>query len=201
MAKEHVGDGLECDVFYMDLRAFGKGFEAYYERAKGRGVNYIRSRPAFVEEVPGSRNLIIQYLAEGDRKTAREYDLVILSTGMQPPADSQRLAELFGIELNEFNFCRTSVFAPVQLREGIYVGGPFAEPKDIPETVMDASAAAAKVLALLNNARGSQIAVKEYPPKSTSAGRSPASEYSSATAEAISPVWWMCRVLRNMPGR
>ena len=54
MAKEHVGDGLECDVFYMDLRAFGKGFEAYYERAKGRGVNYIRSRPAFVEEVPAA---------------------------------------------------------------------------------------------------------------------------------------------------
>jgi heterodisulfide reductase subunit A-like polyferredoxin len=165
MAKEHIGDGVACDIFYMDLRAFGKGFEAYYERAKTRGVNYIRSRPTCIEEAPGTGDLRIQYLAEGDRKETREYELVVLSTGMQPPRDSQRLAGLFGVELNEFNFCRTSVFAPAQLREGIYVGGPFAEPKDIPETVMQASAAAAKVLALLRDAKGSLITVKEYPPE------------------------------------
>ena len=165
MAKEHVGEGVECDIFFMDLRAFGKGFEGYYERAKGRGVNYIRSRPASVEEVPETGNLIIHYLGDGDRKKAREYDLVVLSTGMQAPRDAKRLAGLFGMELNEFNFCQTSVFAPAQVREGVYVGGPFTEPKDIPETVMHASAAAAKVLALLRDAKGSLIAVKEYPPE------------------------------------
>jgi heterodisulfide reductase subunit A-like polyferredoxin len=173
IAKEHVGDGLECDIFFMDLRAFGKGFEAYYERAKSRGVNYIRSRPSSVQEVPGTGNLTIEYLAEGDRKRTREYDLVVLSTGMQPPEGARRLADLFGIELNQFNFCQTSVFAPAQLREGVYVGGPFAEPKDIPETVMHASAAAAKVLALLNGARGSLIAVKEYPPEIDVSGQPP----------------------------
>ena len=165
MAKEHVGDGVECDIFYMDLRAFGKGFEGYYERAKGRGVNYIRSRPASVQEIPETGNLIIDYLAEGDRKTAREYDLVVLSTGMQAPRDAKRLAGIFGMELNQFNFCQTSVFAPAQVREGVYVGGPFTEPKDIPETVMQASAAAAKVLALLSGAKGSLIAVKRISPR------------------------------------
>ncbi len=173
MAKEHVGDGLECDIFYMDLRAFGKGFEGYYERAKGRGVNYIRCRPTSVEQVPETGNLTIKYLAEGDRKATREYDLVVLSTGMQAPRDSKRLAGVFGIELNKFNFCQTSVFAPAQLREGIYVGGPFVEPKDIPETVMHASAAAAKVMALLSEVRGSQIAVKEYPPEIDVSGQPP----------------------------
>ena len=173
MAKEHVGEGVECDIFFMDLRAYGKGFEGYYERAKGRGVNYIRSRPTSIEETPGTGNLTIHYLAEGDRKKAREYDLVVLSTGMQAPRDAKRLAGLFGIQLNEFNFCQTSVFAPAQAREGVYVGGPFTEPKDIPETVVQASAAAAKVLALLNDARGSLIAVKEYPPEIDVSGQPP----------------------------
>ena len=174
IAKEHIGGDLECDIFFMDLRAFGKGFEAYYERAKAQGVNYIRSRPPSLEEVPETGNLIIQYLAEGDRKRSREYELVVLSTGMLPPAGSSRLAEVFGIELNEFNFCRTTAFSPVQSsQEGVYVGGPFAEPKDIPETVMQASAAAAKVLALLRDAKGSLIAAKEYPPEMDVSGQPP----------------------------
>jgi len=174
IAKEHVGADLECDIFFMDLRAFGKGFEAYYERAKAQGVNYIRSRPPSIKEVPETGNLIIEYLAEADRKTAREYDLVVLSTGILPPSGSKRLAGVFGIELNEFNFCRTAAFSPVQSsREGVYVGGPFAEPKDIPETVMQASAAAAKVLALLREARGSLIAAKEYPPEIDVSGQPP----------------------------
>jgi heterodisulfide reductase subunit A-like polyferredoxin len=173
MAKEHVGEGVECDIFFMDLRAFGKGFEAYYERAKGRGVNYIRSRPTSIEETPGTGDLTIHYLGDGDRKKAREYDLVVLSTGMQAPRDAKRLAGLFGMDLNKFNFCQTSVFAPAQVREGVYVGGPFTEPKDIPETVMQASAAAAKVLALLSEARGSLIAVKEYPPEIDVSGQPP----------------------------
>ena len=173
MAKEHVGDGVACDIFYMDLRAFGKGFEGYYERAKARGVNYIRSRPTSIEETPGTGDLTIHYLGDGDRKKAREYDLVVLSTGMQAPKDAKRLAGIFDIALNEFNFCQTSVFAPAQVREGVYVAGPFTEPKDIPETVMQASAAAARVLALLSDAKGSLIAVKEYPPEIDVSGQPP----------------------------
>jgi heterodisulfide reductase subunit A-like polyferredoxin len=166
IAKEHLGEGLQCDIFFMDLRAFSKGFEQYYHRAEELGVRYIRSRVPKIDEVPGTRNLIVQYLGENDRKLFEEYDLVVLSVGMQPPKDVKVLAERFGVALNQFNFCGTSAFKPAETsREGIFVAGPFAEPKDIPETVMQASAAATQVLSLLREARGTLIAPKVYPPK------------------------------------
>jgi heterodisulfide reductase subunit A-like polyferredoxin len=174
IAKEHLGEGLQCDVFFMDLRAFGKGFEQYYRRAQELGVRYIRSRVPMIDEVPGTRNLIVRYLGENDRKLSQEYDLVVLSVGMQPPKDAKGLARRLGIALNEFNFCGTSVFKPAESsREGIYVAGPFAEPKDIPETVMQASAAATQVLSLLREARGTLITPKVYPPERDVKGEDP----------------------------
>jgi heterodisulfide reductase subunit A len=174
IAKEHLGEGLQCDVFFMDLRAFGKGFEQYYHRAQELGVRYIRSRVPMIDEVPGTRNLIVQYLGENDRKLSQEYDLVVLSVGMQPPKDVKGLAQRFGIALNEFNFCGTSAFKPAESsRAGIYVAGPFAEPKDIPETVMQASAAATQVLSLLREARGTLITPKVYPPERDVQGEDP----------------------------
>jgi len=166
IAKEHLGEDLACDIFFMDLRAFSKGFEQYYKRAQELGVRYIRCRVPRVEELPGSKDLTIQYLAEDDKKVSEEYDLVVLSVGMQPPKEVAALAAKFGVELNQFNFCRTSLFAPSETsRKGIYVAGPFAEPKDIPETVMQSSAAAAQVLSLLKDARGTLITPKTYPPE------------------------------------
>ena len=174
IAKEHLGDGLQCDVFFMDLRAFGKGFEQYYRRAQELGVRYIRSRVPKIEEVPGTRNLIVQYLGENDRKLSQEYDLVVLSVGMQPPREVKALAERFGVALNNFNFCQTPTFRPAESsREGIFVAGPFAEPKDIPETVMQASAAAAQVLSLLREARGTLITPRVYPPEKDVRGEEP----------------------------
>jgi len=166
IAKEHLGEGLQCDIYFMDMRAFSKGFEQYYRRAQELGVGYIRSRVPMIAEVPGSRNLIVSYLGEGDNKLSAEYDLVVLSVGMQPPKEVKALADRFGIALNDFGFCKTSAFAPAQTsREGIFVAGPFAEPKDIPETVMQASAAAVQALSLLQEARGTLIKPKVYPPE------------------------------------
>ncbi|MFZ0938257.1 MAG: FAD-dependent oxidoreductase, partial [Candidatus Sulfotelmatobacter sp.] len=174
IAKEHLGEGLQCDVFFMDLRAFSKGFEQYYRRAQELGVRYIRSRVPKIEEVPGTRNLIVNYLGENDRKLSGEYDLVVLSVGMQPPKEVKVLAERFGIALNGFNFCQTPTFRPAESsREGIFVAGPFAEPKDIPETVMQASAAASQVLSLLREARGTLITSKVYPPEREVKGEEP----------------------------
>ncbi len=156
------------------VRAYSKLFEAYYETAKKQGVRYIRCRPAKIEEVPETRNLIVHYLEEGDKKASHEYDMVVLSVGMLPPKSAKELAKRLGIELNEFNFCRTSVFSPVEtVREGIYVAGPFTEPKDIPETVMQASASASRVLSLLSDVKGSLIKVKEYPPEIDVTGQEP----------------------------
>jgi heterodisulfide reductase subunit A len=174
IAKEHLGEDLQCDIFFMDLRAFSKGFEQYYRRAQELGVRYIRCRVPIVEEGPGARNLIIKYLAENDRKVSQEYDLVVLSVGMQPPKEVKALAQRFGIALNSFNFCSTSVFKPAESsREGIYVAGPFAEPKDIPETVMQASAAAAQVFSLLRDGRGTLITPKVYPAEREVTGEEP----------------------------
>ena len=174
IAKEHVGEDLECDIFFMDMRAFSKGFDEYYQRAKDVGVNYIRCRIPSVEEIAETKNLLIKYLTADDRKVSREYDLVVLAVGMLPPKSVAEVAEKFGIKLNDFNFCQTSTFKPIEsTRAGIYVSGPFTEPKDIPETVMQASGAAANVLSLLKNARGSLITPKEYPPELDIEGQEP----------------------------
>jgi len=174
IAKEHVGEHLQCDVFFMDMRAFSKGFDEYYQRAKELGVEYIRCRPASVKEIPETQNLIIEYLAEDDKKESREYDLVVLSVGLLPPKSAKELSEKFGIDLNAFHFCSTSPFKPVEsTREGIYVAGPFTEPKDIPETVMQASGASSKVLSLLKDVKGSLITPKEYPPETDVEGQEP----------------------------
>ena len=98
---------------------------------------------------------------EDEKKVSREYDMVVLSTGVQALKDADRISKTFGIDLNEYHFCETSTFRPVESnREGIYVAGPFTEPKDIPETVMQASGAASKVLSLLKDVRGSLIVQK-----------------------------------------
>ena len=89
IAKEHAGEELQCDIFLMDMRAFSKGFEEYYERAKELGVDYIRCRPASVEERPETRNLVIKYLVEEEKKVSREYDMVVLSTGVRPQGCGQ----------------------------------------------------------------------------------------------------------------
>jgi heterodisulfide reductase subunit A len=174
IAKEHISGELDCDVYMMDMRAYSKGFDEYYQRAQEHGVNYIRCRPPVIREVPQTKNLIIEYMTEDDKKDSREYDLVVLSVGMLPPKKAQEISEVFGIELNEYNFCKTSPFYPVESkREGVYVAGPFTEPKDIPETVMQACGASSKALSLLKDVKGSLIIPKEYPPETDVEGQAP----------------------------
>jgi len=175
LAKEHEPD-LECTIFYIDIRAFGKGFEVYYEKAKQLGVRYVRSRPSAVKQVPKTKNLMVKYFAEDGRTTTEEFDMVVLSVGMQPPQFSKELGEVFGIDYNEHGFCRTSDFAPLQSgKEGVFVCGPFVEPKDIPETVVQASGSASRVLEILMKAKGTrtpepkqhpaEIDVRDQPPR------------------------------------
>ena len=93
---------------------------------------------------------------------------------MGPPKNVDGIAKTLGVELNEFHFCKTTMFQPVESsRDGVYVAGPFTEPKDIPETVMQASASASKVLSLLHDVKGSLIRPKEYPPETDVEGQDP----------------------------
>jgi heterodisulfide reductase subunit A-like polyferredoxin len=172
IAKEHEPD-LDCTIFYIDMRAFGKGFDDYFERAKKQGVKYIRSRPSAVKEVPGTHNLRIQYRSAnpGEIKS-EEFDMVVLSCALLPPPEVQSLSQKLGIELNEHGFCKTNQTSPVETtRPGVFACGPFTEPKDIPETVTQASGAASKVMSLLATEKGTLVKKKEYPPEKDVSGQ------------------------------
>ncbi|MFA6133519.1 MAG: FAD-dependent oxidoreductase [Phycisphaerae bacterium] len=165
MAKEHELE-LDVTIFYMDMRAFGKDFERYYNRAKELGIRYIRCRPAAVAEVRPTAGLRITYIDEDNRCQENEFDMVVLSLGLSPSASLREQAERFGIMLNEWGFARTDELHPLDTsRAGVFVGGVFQEPKDIPDTVMQASAAAARAMSLLAAARGTNVRTKTYPPQ------------------------------------
>lgn len=165
VAKEHAGNGLQCDIYYMDVRAYGKGFDRYYERAKKEyQVNYYRCRLSQVETADSSDDLLVKFLTEEEKLETEKYDMVVLSTGLIPPPGVERLKGCLGLKLNKYNFVATDAFSKENSsREGVYVCGAITEPKDIPETVMQASAAAGRAAGLLSEVRGTLIKEKVYP--------------------------------------
>jgi heterodisulfide reductase subunit A-like polyferredoxin len=166
IAKEHAHE-MEAAIFYMDMRAYGKDFDKYIDRAKqDYGVRYIRSRVSHVKENPITKNLTIHYETEEGEMVSEEFDLLVLSIGLEPIKNHQEVAETFGIDLNAYGFAKTSVFEPLQTsRPGIFVSGAFSGPKDVPETVAQASAAATEASSFLSTARGTQVTEKEYVPE------------------------------------
>ena len=165
IAKEHNPE-LQCTIFFMDTRAYGKEFDVYYSRAEEEyGIKFARSRVSHVEEVPGSSNLIVRY-ASNEGPVDEEFDLVVLSVGLKPPKHAEKLAKALDIELNKYNFCATQTFSPLETsKPGIFVCGAFSSPKNIQESVAQASGAAAKVAGLIASERGKLATVKEYPPE------------------------------------
>jgi len=174
IAKEHDRE-IEPTIFFMDLRAFGKDFDKYYERAqKEYGIRYIRSMVSGVKQMQQTKNLKIKYVKDRKDVVEEEFDLVVLSVGLSPSEKIQQLGRRLGLKLNEYGFCQTDVFSPVKTsRAGIYVCGAFQGPKDIPETVIQASGAASFVQGDLASARGSLVTKKEYPPEIDVRGQPP----------------------------
>ena len=154
----------------MDMRAFSKGYQQYYQRAQDKyGIQYHRSRISEIHENPATHNLSFIYTNdEGDQleRIRAEFDLVILSVGMEISESVQGLGRQLGIELDDYGFCRTVQFNPVESsRRGIYAVGPFREPKDITESVVEASSAAGAIGSILGQSRFSLTTTKEYPPE------------------------------------
>ncbi len=166
IAKEHV-HFVKPSIFFMDIRAYGKGFDAYYENAKTKyGIRFIRCMVSKVREAFKTKNLLVTYLNEEGKFAEEEFELVVLSVGMVPSRETVEMAKRMGIELDAHGFCKTSSFEPTSTsRPGIYVCGAFQEPKDIPETVAQASAVAAEASSLLAEARGTLVKEKEYAPE------------------------------------
>jgi heterodisulfide reductase subunit A-like polyferredoxin len=143
IAKEHAGEDLDCVIFNMDIRTFGKEYEKYYNRAKDIGIRFIKSRIHSLDEVGDTGNLSIRYMDDAGRLQIEEFDMVVLSVGLQVPQSTVALAERIGVELNNSSFAVTHPFAPIETtRAGVYACGVFQEPKDIPSSVIEASAAA-----------------------------------------------------------
>ena len=134
IAKEHDAN-IEPTIFYMDIRAYGKDFDKYYERARNEiGVRFIRSMVSRVVEDPLTNNLHITYLNENGRLHTEIFDMVVLAVGIKPSASTIQTANVLGIELDHMQFCSTGTFEPVSSsRSGIYVAGAFQSPKDIPD--------------------------------------------------------------------
>ena len=175
VAKEHSDIELDTAIFYIDIRTYGKDFEKFFNRSRDEmGVRYIKSRVNTV--LPGEEegDLKIRYVDENGRIVQEEFNMVVLSVGLDIPKESVELSKNIGVELNHYNFVETDYFDPVQTtRQGIFVCGVFQGPKDIPETVTQASAAAAKASSLLSSARFTLTKEKEYPEEIDIIGQEP----------------------------
>jgi heterodisulfide reductase subunit A len=162
IAKEHT-PGLESTIFFMDMRTYGKGFEEFYNRAQSEyGLKYIRSRVPCIEE-DSDQNLVLTYETENGKILKEKFDLVVLSVGLEPPRSNEELSDIFGVPLNEYGFLDWKIFEPLYAKEGIYACGAFSGPKDIPDTVAQASGAAAMASSVIADERGSLVEEKVYP--------------------------------------
>jgi heterodisulfide reductase subunit A2 len=164
LTKDHDAEA-ECTIFHNDIRSHGKDFERFYERAeKLPGVRFIRSYVSIAREVPETKNVAIRYATARDGVKEEEFDLVVLSVGLNPPADVAGLAKKFGIELGTHDFCKIDPFNPMQTsRPGIFVSGAFQGPIDIPESIFGASGAGSQCGELLDYRRGRLAREKVYP--------------------------------------
>jgi len=164
LTKDHDAEA-ECTIFHNDIRSYGKDFERFYQRAERLpGIRFIRSYVSVGKEIPESKNVTIRYSTPEDGVKEEEFDLVVLSVGLNPPADAKGLANKFGIELNDHGFCKTRSVNPMMTsRPGIFISGAFQGPIDIPESVMTASGAGSQCGELLACQRGKLAKDRIYP--------------------------------------
>ena len=164
LAKQRL-PGVDCTIFVMDERAFSKEYSAYFKRATEEfDVHFVRCRVSAIKEDPQTHDLIVHY-QDGDGELRDErFNMVVLSVGSEPPPAAVALARQLDIDLNQYGFCQTSKFEPVVTsRPGIFVAGAFATPKEITESIIDASGAVAQALELLRGTQHTLTETRTYP--------------------------------------
>lgn len=162
IAKEHNGDDLDCAIFFMDMRTHGKDFERYYEDAKRKGVRFVRSRVHTINPIPETDSLEIRYVTEDGKLEVEVFDMIVLSIGLETDPATVKLANDLGVKLTPGRFCEYETFKPVSTsRPGIFAAGAFSGPKDIPQAMIDASAAASAAGEILTSARNTLTKVAE----------------------------------------
>ena len=173
VALEHEPD-LDISIFFMDMRLYGKGFEAFYERARAEGVKFIRSRVAEIKENFESKDLTLRYVTEEGSLRESTFNLVVLANGLEAPQGNSELALAANIRLNRYGFCKTDLFSPLETsRKGIFVAGAFQGPKSIPDSIIQAGGAAASAAELLVSGRGTLVSEKTYPDERSDADEAP----------------------------
>ena len=166
MAKDHSDTPLDCAVFYMDIRTQGKNFDRYYENAQKRGVRFIPARIHTIEPVTRGDDIRLRYTDENGRPQDEVFDMVVLSTGLEVGSETVDLSNRLGIALDQYHFTRSDSFHPVATSvPGIYACGVSTGPKDIPQSVMEASAAACAATEKLSTARNTSTRVIDIPPE------------------------------------
>jgi len=165
ITKEH-SENSQCYVFRHDIRAYGKNFYEFTQRAQDEyGVKYFQTKISEIVEDTETKDLLIHYedLKTGEFKDFKA-NLVVLATPLVPTKGTRELAEILGIELDQYNFFKEqSYFNKLQSsKEGIFLCGFCQGPMDIPETVADASGVASQVATLLNSVKFTQIKEKDY---------------------------------------
>jgi heterodisulfide reductase subunit A len=166
LTKDHEPD-TTCTIFHNDIRAFGKDFERYFQRTEDLpGVQFVRSYASIAGENPENHNIRVRYATADEGVKEKEFDMVVLSVGLNPPANNKQLADIFGIALSNHGFNLTEHTNPIATsREGIYVSGAFQGPTDIPESVFTASGASSQAGTQLDKRRGKLARDRIYPPE------------------------------------
>jgi heterodisulfide reductase subunit A len=165
ITKEHANKS-QCYVFYHDIRAYGKNFYEFVKRAQDEyGVKYFHSKISSIDEDPATNDLIIHHedFRTGEPGEFRA-NLVVLATPLVPPKDIEQLANILGIKLDQYKFFEEESYFNKfsSSRKGIYLCGFSQGPKDIPETVADASGVASQIATLLQDQKYTQTKVKKY---------------------------------------
>lgn len=169
LAKQRLGDDVSCQVFIMDERAFNKEYSTYFAKAREKhNIQYTNCRVSSIREEPGTSDLILTYADADGTQHEERFEMVILATGMQPPDTAKHIADVLNIDLNEHGFCMTDKFQPLQTSTpGVFVCGAFSSPKEIAETIIDASGSAAEVMRLLNDRLNTYPFSRKWPFLST----------------------------------
>jgi heterodisulfide reductase subunit A len=199
LAKQRLGEQVDCSVFIMDERAFNKEYSAYFSKARdSHGIQYNHCRVSEIKEDRETGDLILKYATPNGELLEDRFEMVVLATGLQPPESARYLADNLGIELNQYGFCQTDKFTPLQTtRPGVFVCGAFSSPKEIVETIIDASGAAAEVMRLLNDRLHTHeftrenpfLATNDLPPERDVSGEEPrVGVFACTCGETISEV-------------
>ena len=159
----------------MDMRTFGKDYEKYYNKAKDKdGVRFVKARVHTINEIRESGNLLVRFADESGEIRNEEFDMVVMSVGLKVPQSVTDTAKRLGVDQDKYGFAASSPFTPIETsREGVYACGIFQGPKDIPSSVIEASAAACAAGGKLGESRGTRTKSVKVPDEIDVAGQEP----------------------------